>query len=591
MITQQIVIFGVLVLTFALFVWGRLRYDVVAVLALLVVTLAGIVPAGEAFMGFGHPAVITVAAVLILSRGLMNSGLIDGITNLFVKVGRRPMAQVAALAGITACFSMFMNNVGALAVMLPVAVQISRKSGRSPYYLLMPIAFGSLLGGLVTMIGTPPNIIIAMARAKSGGEPFAMFDFAPVGLGVAAAGLFFISLVGWRLIPVRKGRTSTEELFHVEDYLTEVRVTKDSPLAGERLSAIKKLKDVQVNVIGIGRGKRKIVAPSPREILEEGDVLVVEADSDDLEKFLRASKIELAEEKKLGKDILGSEDMELHEAVVMSDSPLIGNTAFGLNLRRRHDLNLLAVARRGVRLKGRLAVLRFQAGDILLFSGPREALQETLQRLGCLPLFRKSPGFGKPQRVFLGAAFFSSGIAAATLGVLSAPVALMAAAAAMVLAGLVSVREIYDSVDWPVIVLLGAMIPVGRALETSGGVESIVGLIVRFTGDMPPSASLVILLVGTMFLSDVINNAATAVLMAPVAVTLASSLGVSADPFLMTVAVGASCAFLTPVGHQSNTLVMGPAGYRFGDYWRLGLPLEIIIVLTSVPLILRRWPL
>ncbi|MBN2198741.1 MAG: SLC13 family permease [Candidatus Aminicenantes bacterium] len=591
MIVQQIVIFSVLVLTFALFVWGRLRYDVVAVLALLVVTLAGLVPAREAFLGFGHPAVITVAAVLILSRGLMNSGLIDGITSLFLKVGRNPTAQVAALAGITACFSMFMNNVGALAVMLPVAVQISRKSGRSPYYLLMPIAFGSLLGGLMTMIGTPPNIIIAMARAKSGAEPFAMFDFAPVGVGAAAAGLFFISVVGWRLIPVRKGRTATEELFRIEDYLTEIRVTKDSPLAGERLSAIKKLKDVQVNVVGIGRGKRKIAAPSPREVLEAGDILVVEADSDDLEKFLRASKFELAEEKKLGKDILGSEDIGLHEAVLMSDSPLIGNTALGLNLRRRHDLNLLAVARKGVRLKGRLAVLRFQAGDILLFSGPREAFQESFQRLGCLPLFRKNIGFGKPQRVFLGAAIFSFGIAAAALGVLPVPVALMAAAAAMVLAGLVSVREIYDSVDWPVIVLLGAMIPVGRALETSGGVESIVGLIVRFTGDMPPSASLVILLVGTMFLSDVINNAATAVLMAPVAISLATSLGVSADPFLMAVAVGASCAFLTPVGHQSNTLVMGPAGYRFGDYWRLGLPLEIIIVLASVPLILRHWPL
>ena len=591
MTTAQVVIFATLALTFALFLWGRWRYDVVAVIALLVVTVAGLVPPGEAFAGFGHPAVITVAAVLILSRGLMNSGLIDGITGLLGRIGRRPSVQVAALTGITACFSMFMNNVGAIAVMLPVAVQISRKSGRPPFYLLMPVAFGSLLGGLVTMIGTPPNIIIAMARAANGGEPFGMFDFSPVGLGVAAAGVAFVALIGWRLIPERKGRASADELFLIEDYVTEVRIKKGSPLAGGRLSDLRKFKDLSINVLGIGRGKKQIVSPPAGEVLEEGDILVVKADSDDLAAFLKAARLELAEDKKLGKDVLGAEEAGLQEAVVTASSPLVGNTALGLDLRRRRGMNLLAVARRGARLKGRLAFIRFEPGDVLLTSGPRDTLQEAFQRLGCIPLVRKSTGFGQPRRVVLAGAIFAAGIALAALGVLPIQVALIAAAVVMVFADLIPVRELYDSVDWSVIVLLGAMIPVGRALETSGGAAAVVSALLRFTGDMPPAFSMVVLLIMTMIVSDVINNAATAVLMAPVAIAMAASLGVSADPFLMAVAVGASCAFLTPIGHQSNTLVMGPGGYRFGDYWRMGLPLDIIVVLTAVPLILRRWPL
>ena len=591
MIYQQVVIFATLALTLVLFLWGRWRYDVVAVIALLIVTFTGLVPAGEAFAGFGHPAVITVAAVLILSRGLMNSGLIDGITNLLSRLGRSTSTQVAALTGITAFFSMFMNNVGAIAVMLPVAVEISRKNGTSPSCLLMPIAFGSLLGGLVTMIGTPPNIIIAMARAETGRPAFGMFDFSPVGFGVAAAGVAFVSLVGWRLIPQRKGQASQEEIFHVEDYLTEVRITPDSPLAGARLSDLRKIGDIEVNVLGIGRGKRKIVAPRAGETLEEGDILVVEADSDSLESFLRTARLELAEDKKLGRDILGSEEMALNEAVVMANSPLVGNTAFGFNLRRRYGLNLLAVARKGSRLKGRLAVVPFRTGDILLLSGPRGTFVETYQRLGCIPLVRRNIGFGRPRHVMLGGAIFLAGIAAAAVGLLPVQTALISAAVAMVFVNLIPVRQLYDSVNWSVIVLLGAMIPVGRALETTGGAEAVGHLILRLTGHMPAAVSLVVLLVGTMWISDVINNAATAVLMAPIAKTMAVELGVCPDPFLMAVAVGASCAFLTPIGHQSNTLVMGPAGYRFGDYWRMGLPLDIIVIVTAVPLILWRWPL
>jgi di/tricarboxylate transporter len=534
--------------------------------------------------------VITVVAVLILGRGLTNSGLVDELAHQLSKVGEKPWVQVASLTSVVAFLSAFINNVGAIAIILPVAVQIARKSGKSPFYLLMPIAFGSLLGGLTTMIGTPPNIIIALARAKTGSPPFGMFDFTPVGLGVAIAGVVFISVLGWRLVPERKGQASREELFHIEDYLTEVRVSKGSPLVGSRLSALARFKDVEVNVIGIARGKRRIIAPSAHEFLDEGDILVIEADSEDLKSFIRAARLELAEDKKLGDDILKSEEMGLSEAVIAGNSMMVGKTAISLNLRQKYGFNLLAVARKGRRLKSRLASLRFQNGDILLFSGAMESVHETLKQLGCIPLAQREFGVRQPQKALVGAAVFLGAVGVAALGVLPIQVALVLAVVLMVFAGLISVRELYESVDWSVIVLLGALIPVGMALETSGGAQTIAHRFLVMTHGMAPVVPLVGILIWTTLLSNIINNAATAVLMAPIAISVATSLGVSPDPFLMGVAVGASCAFLTPIGHQSNTLVMGPAGYRFGDYWRMGFPLQILVVLVAVPLILWIWP-
>lgn len=588
--TAQYIVFGTLGLALVLFIWGRWRYDIVALIALLIVTVTGIVPGRDAFAGFGHPAVVTVAAVLIISRGLINSGVIDVITNHLFKLGKNTFIQVTALTLSVVFLSAFMNNVGALAIMLPVAIQVARKNGNSPSVLLMPLAFGSLLGGLTTMIGTPPNIIIALARGEHGGEPFRMFDYTPVGAAVAFAGVIFISLIGWRLLPIRKGHTSEEEVFHIRDYITEVRVTKNSAIAGSRIRELGKFKDIEVYIIGIVRGERKILLPTSDEILQEGDILVIEADSDDLKAFVDAAKLELAGDKELEKDILGSEEMVLSEAIVMLDSSLVGRTAFGLNLRRRYGLNLLAVARKGSRLKNRIASIRFRLGDVLLLNGPEININETIQELGCIPLAKRNLRIGQPRKIIKSVVVFLSAIILAALGLLPIQTALVSAAVVMVLINLISIREVYEHVDWSVIILLGAMIPVGNALETSGGANTIAEHLLKISGQMSPVVSLVIILVGTMFLSDIINNAAAAVLMAPIAVRVAETLMVSADPFLMGVALGASCAFLTPIGHQSCTLVMGPGGYQFGDYWRMGLPLQIIVVIVGVPMICLVWP-
>ena len=588
--TSELIVFGTLILALVLFIWGKWRYDIVALIALLVVTVSGIVPGREAFAGFGHPAVVTVAAVLIISRGLMNSGVIDVITKRLFRIGDNTFYQIAALTISVTVLSAFMNNVGALAIMLPVAVQIARRHGSSPSILLMPLAFGSLLGGLTTIIGTPPNIIIALSRSEHGGEPFRMFDYTPVGAAVALVGVIFITLVGWKLIPVRKGKASQEEMFHMREYITEVRIGRNSSIAGTTIRDLGRFEDVEIYIIGIVRGKRRILLPASNEVLQEGDILVIEADSEDLKAFVSAANLELAGDKELEKDILGSEDMVLTEAIVMLDSQLVGRTAFGLNLRRRFGLNLLAVARKGSRLKKRIASIRFRPGDVLLLNGPVINMNEAIREIGCVPLAQRDLRIGQPRKLVQSLLVFMTSVILAAMGVLPIQVALVSAAVVMVLMNLISIKEVYKQVDWSVIVLLGAMMPLGHALETSGGADRVAHYLFEISGQMSPAAALAILLVGTMLLSNIINNAAAAVLMAPIAIRLAETLSVSSDPFLMGVALGASCAFLTPIGHQSNTLVMGPGGYRFGDYWRLGLPLQIIVVIVGVPMICIFWP-
>jgi di/tricarboxylate transporter len=589
---DQTIVFTVLVAALVLFVWGRWRYDLVALGALLALALVRIVPAEEAFLGFGHPAVITVAAVLIASRGLQNAGVVDLLAGWGMRAGGNPTVQVAVLTLLVAVASAFMNNVGALALLMPVAIRMGRKSGTPPSLLLMPLAFGSLLGGLITLIGTPPNIIVATFRARVATEDFGMFDFAPVGGGVAVAGILFLALVGWRLIPKRKARASREELFEIEAYTTEVRVPKGSKMLGHSLGELEDLVEKEdLTVVGLIRGERRTPAPSDFELLRAGDVLIVEGDPDSLKELVQEAGLELVGSKHIGEKELGSEEISLVEAIVAPDASLLGRTIRQINLRRRFGVNLLAVARQGERLKARLGRNRLRAGDVLLLQGPTDAVQEVLSEFGLLPLAERGLRLGHPRRLTLAIGIFGAAIALITLRALPPEIAFTLAAVAMVLTGLLTLRESYQAIDWPVIVLLAAMIPVGAALETTGGAELVAGQLLRFADVLPPWATLAVLLVGTMLLSNVINNAAAALLMCPIALGIAEGLGASADSFLMAVAVGASCAFLTPIGHQSNTLVLGPGGYQFGDYWKMGLPVSILVTAAAIPLLLRFWPL
>ncbi len=591
MTIQQGIIFATLLLTLTLFVTGRWRYDVVALLALLIVTLTGLIPAGRAFTGFSNPAVITVAAVLVISRGLQNSGIVDLIGERLLRLKGGVTVQLAALAGIVTALSAFMNNIGALALMMPVAIQVARKKSIPPSAFLMPLAFASLLGGMTTLIGTPPNIIVASFRAQTGGAPFAMFDFTPVGLGVALAGLLFIVLIGWRLLPRRRGQAAAVDLFEIEKYITEVRLPEDSKLVGKRLPEINAFVENGINILGLVRDGVRRMSPSPRTVFAADDILILQIDAEDLENLVAKARLELVGSKRIVSDDLQSDEVTLLEAVITANSPLVGETAYSLDLRRKHGVNLLAIARQGHRLRARLDRIRMRPGDVLLLQCHAQTARDILTTLGCLPLAQRELRIGQPQQLVPPLAIFGAALLLSAVGLIPVQIAFVAAVVIMIMAGFVSLREAYDSIDWPIIILLGAMIPVGEALETTGGAQLIADGLLRLSGQLPASTVLIIVLVFTMFLSDLVNNAAAVVLTAPIGISVAQGLGVSADPFLMAIAIGASCAFLTPIGHQSNTLVMGPGGYKFGDYWRMGLPLEVIIVVVAAPLILLFWPL
>lgn len=594
MTADQLTVFGVLAATLVLLVWNRWRYDIVALLALLALALAGLISPEGVFAGLGHPAVVTVAAVLVLSRGLLNAGVVDTLAHRLTRVGRRPWLQVLTLTGIVALSSGFMNNVGALALFMPVAVWMSRQSGRSPGLLLMPLAFGSLLGGMLTLIGTPPNIIIAAYRAETGAPPFEMFDFLPVGAGVAVAGIVFIAAVGWRLTPQREQQDAADELFEISAYLTELRVPAGNRFVGRTLHELLEVvkDDADVLAVGLVRESTQHELPSTYEILRDDDIVLVEADSESLKTVLHATGLVLAEgsggrerqEKR-------AKDLSLSEVIVAPGSVMAGRTARSLDLRQRSGVNVLAVARQGHRLRQQLGAIRFAIGDILLVQAGEKARQTLVNDLGCLPLASRGVRIGEPRKVLLASGIFALSLAAIGLELAPAATALVAGALLMVLVGLIKPAEIYTSIDMPVIVLLAAMLPVGHALETTGGSALIAAGLLELGQGTPPAATLALLMAAVMLLSNVVNNAAAAVLAAPIAIDLAEGLGASADPFLMAVAIGASCAFLTPIGHQSNTLVMVPGGYRFGDYWRMGLPLTLIVLAVAVPLILWVWPL
>ena len=585
------VVFGVLILALSLFTWGRIRHDFVALISLCILLVFGVIEPEKAFTGFGHPAVITVAAVLVIGKSLEFSGVVDLLGKWVMKIGNNIILQIFFLAVLVAIASAFMNNVGALAIMMPIAIHMARKSGNPPSLFLMPIAFASLLGGMTTLIGTPPNIIIATFRADEAGEPFGMFDFSPVGVPLTVVGVAFISLLGWRLIPKRAAKKSDKELFDIEDYITEVEVVKDSKIEGVSISELASITKSDVQVLGLVRNKKRIHAPDPEETFQPNDIIIIETDADELKVFIEDSGVNLVGDKKFRKDAKGSDKIAIAEAVVMADSPLVNRTAASLRMRSRYGINLLAVSRREKKLHKRLDHVIFQTGDVLLLQGREHILHDNITSMGCLPLAKRELRIGYKTKIPTALGIFATAIILVVANLLPVQVAFTMAAIVMVLSKVLPLEEFYSSIDWPVIVLLGAMIPVGTALETSGGAQMIANAVLSIGDSLQPWAILAIILTVTMLLSGVINNAATAVLMAPIAISVAKGLGFSVDPFLMAVAIGSSCAFLTPIGHQSNTLVMGPGGYKFTDYTIMGMPMTIIIIILSVPLIMWAWPL
>jgi len=588
---QQSLILAVLAVAMAVFMWGRWRHDLVALAALLACILLGLVPGEGAFAGFGHPAVITVACVLILSRGLSTSGAVDWIARKAMPAHAGPGAVMIGLCVMAGCFSAFMNNVGALALMMPIALDAARRLEIAPGQMLMPLSFASILGGMTTLIGTPPNLIVATFRANEERPAFGMFDFAPVGLAVAAVGITFIIIAARFLVPQRNRASAPD--FNIGAYLTEARVTEAASAVGMSLREVEvQLEKVDAQVVGLVRDKTRIPAPHPEHIVQAGDILVIEADSKVLGGALGKLGLKLEEDRsdEMPKVVTVGRTVLL-EVAVRPGSPLAGRTAQHLRLRRRLGINLLAISRQGRRSLTRLRSTRLSPGDVLLLQGPSETLNEFVVHYECVPLAERALHFPGKRDGLVAGALMLAAIAATASGLLRVEVAFAMGALAYVALDIVPVRRVYEAIDWSVIVLLGALIPVAGAVQATGAAAAVAGLLFEDLGGGNAVFAVIVMLILTMWLTDFMNNAATAAVMAPVALGAAETLGVSPDPLLMAVAVGASCAFLTPIGHQNNTLILGPGGFRFGDYWRLGLPLQIIIIIVAVPMILTVWPL
>ncbi|MCF6443933.1 SLC13 family permease [Nereida sp. MMG025] len=591
MTSDQIILFSLFGGVFAMLLWGRFRYDLVAFAALMIGVVLGVVPTKDAFSGFGHPATLVVALVLVVSAGLVRSGAVYLITRTLVDSSRSLGAHIALMGGIGGVLSAFMNNVAALALLMPVDIQTARKAGRGVGLSLMPLSFCTILGGMVTLIGTPPNIIIATIREESLGAPFKMFDFAPVGGITALAGLAFVALVGWRFIPQRNVQDhALSEDF--ASYLAELTVPEGSKFIDQTLTDLEELAEKNdVALIGLIRDGKRLRGLARNRALRAGDALVIEATPDALDEFRAALSLDFADEKR--EELLRADGAGLNviEVVVAENSRLNGRTAQSVGLAWRRRTVLMGISREGKAITSQIRKTPLRAGDILLLLVPEGTEADVTDWLGCLPLADRGLAVTKDEKVWIAIGLFAAAVVAASLGWVYLPIALGIVVVGFVLLKIIPITEVYDHIEWPVVVLLGSMIPLGAALETSGGTQLIAGSLLTLTEGLPAWAILTVLMVVTMTLSDVLNNTATTIVAAPIGIQMAQSLGVSPDPFLMAVAIAASAAFLTPIGHKNNTLILGPGGYGFGDYWRMGLPLEIIVVGVSIPAILVFWPL
>ena len=590
MTIPQILSFAVIALMMVAFVWGRFRYDLVAAVALLASVAVGIVQPENAFNGFSDDIVIIVGSALLVSAGVARSGIMELLIQRYFPKITTVRLQLIVLVVIVTLLSAFVKNIGALAIMIPIAFQFAKRSNVSPSVFLMPMAFGSLLGGLMTQIGTSPNIIVSRLREEITGTPFTMFDFTPVGGALAVIGVIFLA-IAYRLLPQRTRETATlDEAIDIKNYVTEARITQKSALLGKTIADLLSAAAGGATVTSILRAKKTRVTPLPDVVLRDGDIVVLEGDPEALDRLVAQEGLSVTGDRDV-KGATAASEIAAIEAVIGENSPLIGSSAKQLSLFDRYNTNLLAVSRKGSRITERVNETRFRIGDVIVLQGERDALPGVLREFGCLPLAERSILLGSVRRGLIPLAILLVAMGATATGAVPVAVAFFAAAVGMVFFKVVPAREVYGAMDGPILVMLAALIPVSESLRETGATDLIASGLVIIGNMLPAYGALALVILAAMAVTPFLNNAATVLVMAPIAASYASGLGFKPDAFLMAVAIGAGCDFLTPIGHQCNTLVMGPGGYKFSDYPRLGLPLSIIVVLVAVPLLMIVWPL
>jgi di/tricarboxylate transporter len=591
MTLQQALAFGLIGATIAAFIWGRWRYDVIALTALLIGVVIGVVPAKHAFDGFRNDITVIIACALVVSAAFAKSGVVEAILRPLLPRLKGPATQVPLFAGAVALLSMATKNVGALAIMMPIALQAARRTGTSPSRLLMPMAFASLIGGTVTLVGTSPNIIVSQVREQIVGKPFGMYDYAPVGLGITALGLVFLSFA-YRLLPAVRPPTETiDAALAANPYVTEAQVPEDWNPEKRSISHLHALAQGEVTVMGLLRDGERRSSPHANTRLRPGDVLLLEGEHQALDDLIARARLKLTRADRPVAMEEPTEEVRIVEAVVGSDSILVGRSAQQENLHGEHGVNLLAVSRSGYRLTRELRQLRLRSGDVIVIQGGERTLPGALKTLGLLPLAEREVRLGGIRRAVAPALILGAAMVLVAFQVAPVAIAFFAAAVAMVLVGAIRMREAYSALDGPVLVLIAALIPVSDAIRATGGADLIAATLAGVFHGQPPILSLGAVMLVAMAATPFLNNAATVLIVAPIGASLARLLGLNIDPFLMAVALGAACDFLTPIGHQCNTLVMAPGGYKFADYPRLGAPLSVLVLVVGTLLIAAVWPL
>jgi di/tricarboxylate transporter len=587
MTVQQALAFAIMAGAVGLFIWGKLRYDLVALLALVLAVLIGVVPPDRMFAGFSEDLIWIIASVMVLSAAIERSGLVERALRPLLGRLNNASWQVPVFAGAVMVLSMITKNIGALAIMMPVAIQTARKSGTPVSRLLMPMSFASLLGGLVTLVGTSPNVIVSTVRQSMLGEPYQLFDFAPVGLGVCAAGFMLLVVAQFFVKIDRTPPTQVDAALEGARYTTELSIPDDSEWIGKPFSELDALSTDEVDIISVvGARKEK---PDPQRALVAGDHVVVEGEQADLEKFAASAKLSLTGERHREEN-RPADEVKVTEGVIGQDSRLVGRTVAQARLHARYGLSLLAVSRSGAHLAKELRSIRLRTGDVVIFKADEGEIGEAFAELGVLPLSERKIALGVKRFGFAPLLLLICAIIAIASGWLPIHVAFASAAVAVLMLRVMSISEAYRAIDVSLLVLLAALIPLSESIEKTGGAELIAAPLASFIGPLPPALAIASLIAFGMAVTPFLNNAATVLILAPIAAAVATQLGVDPDAYLMAVAIGAACDFLTPIGHQCNTLVMGPGGYRFSDYWRLGLPLSATVIIVATPLILLVWP-
>lgn len=588
MSSEQALAFALMGATIGCFIWGRLRYDLIAMTALIAGALMGVIPVERMFSGFANDLIWIIASALLLSAAISRTGLIETWISPALAKLKSPVLQLPAFTGAVMLLSMATKNVGALAIVMPLAMQHARKTGLPASRLLMPMAFASLLGGLVTLVGTSPNVIVSSVRADILGEPFQMFDFAPVGLGICVVGFVFLAIAPHFIKIDREPAPGIDAAFAEARYVTEFAVCEDSACLEKTIADLDDAGDGEARVRGVvtDDGRRR---PDPTYQLREGDRLIVEGEQDALERFAAKAKLKLVGERHRDDHEIPAETRVI-EGVIRENSNLIGVSAAQARLHERFGISLLALSRAGRNVTSELSATRLRAGDVLILKAEEEQVGEALAELHILPLSERGVALGQKRFGYAPALALAAAIVAVAMGWAPIVLAFSAAAISVLLLRVMSMSEAYRVVEGPMLVLLAALIPISETIQQTGGDQLIAGFLSQALGPMPPYVAVASLIITGMAVTPFLNNAATVLIVAPIAAAIAAQLGINPNAFLMAVAIGAACDFLTPIGHQCNTLVMGPGGYRFADYWRLGLPLSALVVVTATPLILIFWP-